>query len=308
MRRGAVETIDAASLSLVRSALVEDLAGFGDITSRWVVPADLPGRASVEARQELVVCGLPLAAAVLGEIDPAATFTALVEDGAEAGPGDTLATISGAARSLLSAERTILNFLMHLSGVATQSRRFARAVEGTGATVVDTRKTLPGLRTWEKRAVVYGGCGNHRFGLFDMVLIKDNHLAAAGGVRAAMERVKAARPYSVKVEVEVENEADLREAIACGADIVMLDNQDLESLRRMVRLARDLQPGVILEASGNVSLANVREVAGTGVDFISTSALTMGAPPVDLGMTLTTGAGPVPGAGSGGGAGLAAGD
>jgi nicotinate-nucleotide pyrophosphorylase (carboxylating) len=227
---------------------------------------------------------------VLAEIDPAAVFTPLVDDGASAGAGDRLATLEGSARGLLSAERTILNFLMHLCGVATQSQRFARAVEGTRATVLDTRKTTPGLRAWEKRAVAYGGCSNHRFGLFDMVLIKDNHLEAAGGVRAAMERVKAARPHNVKVEVEVESEADLREAIACKADIIMLDNQDLESLRRMVSLARELEPGVVLEASGRVSLSNVREVAGTGVDLISTSALTMGAPPVDLGMTLTVGA------------------
>jgi nicotinate-nucleotide pyrophosphorylase (carboxylating) len=282
--------IDEASLSLVRTALAEDLAGYGDITSRWTVPAELPGRAVIEAREEIVVCGLPLAAAVLAEIDATAIFTNLVDDGTSAGPGGRLAILEGSARSLLSAERTILNFLMHLSGVATQSRRFARAVEGTGATVVDTRKTIPGFRAWEKRAVAYGGCGNHRFGLFDMVLIKNNHLEAAGGVRAAMEQVKAARPYYVKVEVEVENEADLREAIACKADIIMLDNQDLASLRRMVSLARELEPGVVLEASGRVSLSNVREVAGTGVNLISTSALTMGAPPVDVGMTLTVGA------------------
>jgi nicotinate-nucleotide pyrophosphorylase (carboxylating) len=282
--------IDVASLNLVRVALAEDLAGYGDITSLWTVPAELRGRAVVEAREDVVVCGLPLAAAVLAEIDPAAVFTPLVDDGASAGAGDRLATLEGSARGLLSAERTILNFLMHLCGVATQSQRFARAVEGTRATVLDTRKTTPGLRAWEKRAVAYGGCSNHRFGLFDMVLIKDNHLEAAGGVRAAMERVKAARPHNVKVEVEVESEADLREAIACKADIIMLDNQDLESLRRMVSLARELEPGVVLEASGRVSLSNVREVAGTGVDLISTSALTMGAPPVDLGMTLTVGA------------------
>ena len=282
--------IDEVSLKLVRAALAEDLAGYGDITSAWTVPAGLAGRAVIEAREEIIVCGLPLAAAVVAELDPAAVFTSLVDDGASVGAGDRLATVEGVARGLLSAERTVLNFLMHLCGVATQSRRFAWAVEGTGVTVVDTRKTIPGLRAWEKRAVVYGGCGNHRFGLFDMVLIKDNHLKAAGGVRAAMERVKAAHPYGAKVEVEVENEADLREAIACKADIIMLDNQDLESLRRMVSLARELEPEVVLEASGNVLLSNVREVAGTGVDFVSTSALTMGAPPVDLGMTLTVGA------------------
>jgi nicotinate-nucleotide pyrophosphorylase (carboxylating) len=198
--------------------------------------------------------------------------------------------MEASARCILSAERTMLNFLIHLCGVATQSRRFAQAVEGTGARVVDTRKTIPGLRAWEKRAVALGGCGNHRFGLYDMVLVKNNHLEAAGGVRAALERVKAAQSGYVRVEVEVENEADLREAIACKADVIMLDNQDLESLRSMVRVARELQPNVVLEASGRVSLNTVRAVAETGVDLISTSALTMGAPPVDLALSLTMGA------------------
>jgi nicotinate-nucleotide pyrophosphorylase (carboxylating) len=200
-----------------------------------------------------------------------------------------LAAIEGSARSILTAERTMLNFISHLSGIATQSRRFARAVAGTGATVVDTRKTVPGLRLWEKRAVVLGGCGNHRFGLFDMVLVKNNHLAAAGGVRPAMDRVKAAGARYMKVEVEVESEADLREAIACGADIIMLDNQDLTSLRHLVGVAQGIRPDVILEASGGVSLDNVRAVAETGVDLISTSALTMGALPVDVRLTLQMG-------------------
>jgi nicotinate-nucleotide pyrophosphorylase (carboxylating) len=282
--------IEYASLPLVRQALAEDLAGHGDITSALVVPPDLTGRAIITAREELVVCGLPLAVAVMSEVDPRAIFTSLVEDGAEVTDRDQLATIEGPARSILAAERTMLNFLSHLSGVATQSRRFARAVEGTGATVVDTRKTTPGLRAWEKRAVVCGGCRNHRFGLFDMVLVKNNHLAAAGGVRQALDMVESARSRYVKVEVEVECEADLREAIACGADVIMLDNQDLDSLGRLVRIARKLEPRVVLEASGGVSLNTVRAVAETGVDLISTSALTMGAPSVDLGLTLTTGA------------------
>jgi nicotinate-nucleotide pyrophosphorylase (carboxylating) len=281
--------IDQAGQQLVRRALAEDLAGYGDITSQWTVPAALAGHAVITAREEVVVCGLPLAEAVMKAVDPQAAFTRRVEDGAQVTPGTVLAAIEGPARSILSAERTMLNFLIHLSGVATQSRRFARAVEGTGALVVDTRKTIPGLRAWEKRAVVYGGCGNHRFGLFDMVLVKNNHLEAAGGVRAALERVKAARPHYIKVEVEVESEADLREAIACKADVIMLDNQGPDSLRRLVQIARELEPGVVLEASGRVSLANVREVAETGVDIISTSALTLGAPPVDLGLTLTVG-------------------
>ncbi len=279
--------IDEATRELAGRALAEDLGGRGDITSEWTVPAELRGHAVISAREEVVVAGLPLAQAVMRLVDPQAVFTRVVDDGSVVVSGGQLATIEGSARGILSAERTMLNFLIHLSAVATQSRRFARAVEGTQAKVVDTRKTLPGLRAWEKRAVVCGGCGNHRFGLFDMVLVKNNHLEAAGGVRAAMERVRSAGRDYVKVEVEVENEADLREAIACHADVIMLDNQDLDSLRRLVQVARSLDAAVVLEASGRVSLENVRAVAETGVDLISTSALTMGAPPVDLALSLT---------------------
>lgn len=281
--------IDQGSLALVRQALSEDLAGYGDVTSQWTVPAELPGHAYIDAREGLVVCGLPLAEAVMHEVDSGVVFAALVDDGTAVTAGTKVATLEGPARSILTAERTMLNFLIHLSGVATHSRRFADAVRGTGAAVVDTRKTIPGMRFWQKRAVVYGGCANHRFGLFDMVLVKNNHLEAAGGVRAAMGRVKAAHPHYIKVEVEVESEADLREAIACDADIIMLDNQDVDSLRRLVSIARELKPDMALEASGRVSLATVRSIAETGVDLISTSALTMGAPPVDLGLTLTIG-------------------
>lgn len=282
--------IDLASRELVLRALAEDLGGYGDITSRWTVPADLGAHAVITAKEDLVVAGLPLARVTMETVDTQATFTEIVGDGSQVASGTRIASIEGPARSILGAERIMLNFLMHLCGVATQSRRFAQAVEGTGATVVDTRKTLPGMRFWEKRAVAYGGCGNHRFGLFDMVLVKNNHLEAAGGVRAAMDRVRAANAHYVKVEVEVESEADLREAIACGVDVIMLDNQDLDSLRRLVQVARGLQPGTVLEASGRVKLANVRAIAETGVDLISTSALTLGAPPVDIDLTLTSGA------------------
>jgi nicotinate-nucleotide pyrophosphorylase (carboxylating) len=281
--------IEQASLLLVRQALAEDLAGYGDITSSWTVPSSLRGRAEITAREDLVVCGLALAEAVMAEVDPRAVFTPLVEEGASVTDRDRLATIEGPVRSILTAERSMLNFLSHLSGVATQSRRFARVVEGTAARVVDTRKTTPGLRLWEKRAVVCGGCHNHRFGLFDLVLIKNNHLTAAGGVRQAMDRVREASPGYLKIEVEVESEADLREAISCGADVIMLDNQGVESLRRLVRLARELEPKVLLEASGGITIETVRAVAETGVDLISTSALTMGAPPVDVGLTLRSG-------------------
>jgi nicotinate-nucleotide pyrophosphorylase (carboxylating) len=275
-----------ADVRLVRGALAEDLAGYGDITSELTVPGRLRGRAVITARQDMVVCGVDLARVVMREVDPRAAFTAVVADGAQAKDRDVLVAIEGPARSILTAERTMLNLMGHLSGVATQSRRFARAVAGTGAVVVDTRKTIPGLRRWEKRAVVLGGCRNHRFGLFDMILIKNNHLEAAGGVRAAMDRVRLAGTAYIKVEVEVESEADLREAIACGADIIMLDNQDVESLGRLVGVARGIKRDVVLEASGGVSLDTVRAVAETGVDLISTSALTMGAPPVDVSLTL----------------------
>jgi nicotinate-nucleotide pyrophosphorylase (carboxylating) len=276
-----------ADVRLVRLALAEDLAGYGDVTSELTVPEESRGRAVITARTDMVVCGLDLARTVMREVDPRVTFTALVQDGTQAKDRFELAVLEGSARNILTAERTMLNLLSHLSGVATQSRRFARAVVGTGALVVDTRKTIPGLRYWEKRAVVLGGCHNHRFGLFDMILIKNNHLAAAGGVRAAMDRVKTAGTPYIKVEVEVESEADLREAITCGADLIMLDNQDVDSLRHLVAVARSIKRGVVLEASGGVSLDTVRAVAETGVDLISTSALTMGAPPVDVGLTLT---------------------
>ena len=272
--------------SLVRRALAEDLGGYGDVTSQATVPAELRGKAHIVAREELVVCGLPLAAAVMGAVDPRADFNALLRDGSLTADGEVVAAIEGPVRSLLMAERTMLNFLSHMSGVATQSRRFAQAVEGTGATVVDTRKTTPGLRQWEKQAVIHGGCGNHRFGLFDLVLIKNNHLTAAGGVREAVRRAQKAAPHYLRIEVEVESADDLREAVAAGADIIMLDNQTVDDLRELVALARELKPDVILEASGGVTLETVRAVAETGVDIISTSAITMGAPSADLSLTL----------------------
>ena len=278
--------IDQASLTLVRQALAEDLAGFGDVTSAWTVPVNLQGQAEIIAREDLVVCGVPLAALVMREIDPEVEFSPLTCDGTALAPREPVALIQGSVRSILTAERTMLNFLSHLSGVATESRRFAQAVAGLPARVVDTRKTTPGLRVWEKRAVVFGGCRNHRFGLYDMVLIKNNHLTAAGGVREAIRRAKEARPHTMKIEVEVENADDLREAIAAGADVIMLDNQSPASLRALVQLARAIRPEVVLEASGGVTIENVRVVAESGVDVISSSAITMGAPAANLSLTL----------------------
>ena len=275
--------IDDTSRDLIRLALREDLGGYGDVTSEWTVPAGTRSEGFLVTRDRAVISGLDLAAAVLAEVDGAAVFERMVEDAAAVEPGAKLARVEGLSRSLLAAERTLLNVLAHLCGVATQARRFSEAVSGTAAVVVDTRKTLPGLRVWEKKAVRDGGCGNHRFGLFDMVLIKDNHVFAGGGVAATVSRARKAAPFSMKVEVEVADEQGLRDALAAGADIVMLDNVSVSELGRLVRLARELDPNVLLEASGRVDLDTVRAIAESGVDLISTSRLTAGALPVDIG-------------------------
>jgi nicotinate-nucleotide pyrophosphorylase (carboxylating) len=276
--------IDDTSRELIRLALREDLGGYGDVTSEWTVAAETRSEGFLVTRDHAVVSGLDLAAAVLAEVDGEAVFERVVSDGAVVEPGAKLARLEGAARSLLAAERTLLNILAHLCGVATQTRRFSDAVAGTAAVVVDTRKTFPGLRVWEKKAVRDGGCANHRFGLFDMVLIKDNHVVAGGGVAATVRRAREAAPFSMKVEVEVADEQGLRDALAAGADIVMFDNVSGPELGRLVCLARQLSPGVLLEASGRVSLETVRAIAESGVDIISSSRLTAGAPSVDVGL------------------------
>lgn len=277
-------SIDDTSRDLIRLALREDLGGYGDVTSEWTVAAETRSEGFLVTRDRAVISGLDLAAAVLGQVDREAAFERLVADGSVLEPGAEVARLQGAARSLLAAERTLLNILAHLCGVATQAQRFSEAVAGTGATVVDTRKTSPGLRVWEKKAVRDGGCGNHRFGLFDMVLIKDSHVVVGGGVAATVRRAREAAPFSMKVEVEVGDEQGLREALDAGADIVMFDNVSGPELGRLVRLARQIDPAVLLEASGRVSLETIRSIAESGVDIISSSKLTAGAPPVDLGL------------------------
>ena len=276
--------VDDTSSELIRLALREDLGGYGDVTSAWTVAPETRSEGFLVARDHAVISGLDLAAAVLAEVDREAIFERLAADGSTVEPGAKLARLEGRARSLLAAERTLLNMLAHLCGVATQARRFSDAVAGTAAVVVDTRKTTPGLRVWEKKAVRDGGCANHRFGLFDMVLIKDNHLVAGGGVGATVRRAREAAPFSMKVEVEVADEQGMREALASGADIIMFDNVSGPELGRLVRLARDLARAVLLEASGRVSLETVRAIAESGVDIISSSKLTAGAPPVDVGL------------------------
>jgi nicotinate-nucleotide pyrophosphorylase (carboxylating) len=269
-------------LPLVERALAEDI-GSGDATGSAVLAAEGTCQASVEARTKLVVCGLPVALAVLEAVDPELRVETLLPEAGLADVGDALLTITGRARSVLAAERTALNFLGRLCGVATHTRRFVEAVAGTGALILDTRKTLPGWRVLDKYAVAVGGGHNHRFGLYDALLIKDNHVAAAGGVGAAVQAARAAAPSHLMLQVEVESEAQAAEAIEAGARWLLLDNQTPAQLRR---LAERFGGKAVLEASGGITLANVREIAETGVQRISIGALTHSAPNADLALEL----------------------
>ncbi len=269
---------------LIDLALAEDI-GPGDATSEAILPPDLCLRAHIIAKQAGVVAGLPVAEAVFRRVDPSVQFTARVSDGARVEAGTVLAEVEGPARSLLAAERTALNFLQRLSGIATLTRRFVEAVAGTRAVILDTRKTHPGWRALEKYAVRMGGGQNHRMGLYDMILIKDNHIAAAGSITEAVRRARAARP-DLPIEVEVKNLDELREALELPVDRIMLDNFDLESIRIAVRIAAGRVP---LEVSGGVTLERVAELAATGVDYISVGALTHSAPALDISMDVVEG-------------------
>jgi nicotinate-nucleotide pyrophosphorylase (carboxylating) len=267
--------------ALIALALREDI-GTGDITTEACVPAEARIDARLLARERLVLAGLPFFARVFALLDPAVTVTPRCEEGAEV-PGNTVvATVSGPARSVLTGERTALNLLQRLSGTATLSRRFAEALAGLPARVVDTRKTTPGMRFLEKYAVRMGGAANHRMTLDSGVLIKDNHIVAAGGLTAAVTRARAAAPHLLKIEVEVTTLALLEEALAVGADVIMLDNMSTAMMREAVARVRAVAPATLVEASGGLSLGRVREVAETGVDLLSVGALTHSARGVDL--------------------------
>ncbi len=266
---------------IVRLALLEDLAPAGDITSDSAVPSTAALHAVLRAREAGVVAGLDAALLSLRLVDPSVVVSVSLGDGAAVEAGGTIAEFRGAARSILMAERTMLNFMGHLSGIATLTREYVRAVAGTRARITCTRKTTPGLRALEKRAVRLGGGINHRFSLADAVLIKDNHIAAAGGVRAALERAQSAAGHMRVIEIEVDTLAQLREALPLRPHCILLDNMDLGSLREAVALAGD---SVVLEASGNIRLDTVRPVAETGVGYISVGALTHSAPRLDLGL------------------------
>lgn len=269
---------------LVRQTLLEDLGQAGDITTDAVVPGDLMAVGSLKAREAGRVCGMQIAKEAFRHLDPGVQLERLVVDGSDVEAGAQLARLEGRASALLTAERTALNFLAHLSGIATATRDWVRLAAGHRARVVCTRKTTPGLRCLEKYAVRVGGGANHRFGLDDAVLIKDNHLALAGSVAEAVRRVRAASGHMVKVEVEVDSLDQLREALAVGVDAVLLDNMRGERLVEAVRLAQ--QRGVVSEASGGVSREALREIAATGVDLISAGWLTHSAPALDVALDL----------------------
>jgi len=270
---------------LLELALEEDV-GPGDLTTRAVVEPDRQANAFIEARAALVSCGIDVAGAVLHQVDPATRFERRAAEGATASPGDALALVSGPMRALLVAERTMLNFLQRLCGVATHTRRFVDAVAGTGAHIVDTRKTLPGWRVLDKYAAAVGGAINHRMGLFDGILVKDNHVALAGGVAPAVKAALAAAPAGVRVQVEVESVEDAVVACDVGADFLLLDNCEADKLREIVACVGNR---ACLEASGGITLENVRAIAETGVSRISIGALTHSAPAVDISMEIGPG-------------------
>jgi nicotinate-nucleotide pyrophosphorylase (carboxylating) len=265
----------------VHAALLEDLGRAGDITSMATIPERATARAIVSSREEGVVAGMALAETAFQLVDPSVTFKAKVADGVRLKKGTVLADVKGNARSILTAERTALNYLMHLCGIATYTARFAAAIAHTGAKVTCTRKTIPGLRAFEKYAVRCGGGSTHRYGLDDAILIKDNHVAVAGGVAEAIRAARAYAGHLVKVEVEVTTLAQLESALAEKPDVILLDNMSPQTLAKAVKLTAGR---VVLEASGGINLETIRAVAETGVDFISTSKITMAAPTLDIGL------------------------
>ena len=271
-----------ALVRVIRIALDEDI-GPGDITTGAALRGDETGIARATAKTEMVVAGIDVFGEVFLTLDPALVFTARQRDGETAGKGDLLAEISGSLASILTAERVALNLFQRMSGIATMTRRYSDAVRGTRAKILDTRKTAPGLRILDKYAVRVGGGHNHRFALYDGILIKDNHIAAAGGIVTAVKRIRERVPHTLKIEIEVKNMTELEEALAAGADAILLDNMGIEEMAQAVHRAGGK---VSLEASGNMTLERVREVADTGVDLISVGALTHSVMAADISLNV----------------------
>jgi nicotinate-nucleotide pyrophosphorylase (carboxylating) len=274
--------------AIIDLALAEDI-GTGDATTLATVPAGRTAEAVMLAKEEGVLSGIDVARQVFRAVDPSVTFEALAEDGQALTDRMLIARVSGPARSILTAERTALNFVQRLSGVATSTAHYVSLVEGTGTTIVDTRKTTPGMRLLQKRAVMHGGGGNHRFGLADGILIKDNHLAAIGGPRRITDAITAARaqaPHTLKVEVEVTTLEELREALDAGADIIMLDNMSTGTMQQAVAIRDGHANSPLLEASGGITQSRIREIATIGIDLISVGALTHSSPALDISLDI----------------------
>ncbi|NOX83999.1 MAG: carboxylating nicotinate-nucleotide diphosphorylase [Alphaproteobacteria bacterium] len=265
----------------VARALREDLGDAGDITSAATIPANAVSRSLIAARQPGVIAGVDAVRAAFRQVDPAINVTVEAGDSARVEQGDVLISLDGPSRGVLSAERVALNFLGHLSGVATATAALVDAVAGTKAQITCTRKTTPGLRALEKYAVLCGGGRNHRFGLYDAVMIKDNHIAAAGGIAPALAAAKSALGHMVKVEIEIDRLDQLEAAISGGADVILLDNMSTDHMKQAVAIN---QARAILEASGNVTVKSVRAIAETGVDIISSGWITHSAPSLDVGL------------------------
>jgi nicotinate-nucleotide pyrophosphorylase (carboxylating) len=268
---------------IIRRALDEDI-GNGDITTLATVDEDKKTEGFFIAKEEGVICGLPVLTRVFEIIDPDVALEYFVSEGDAIKKGDRIAGITGPARSILTAERVALNLLQHLSGIATQTKRAVRQVAGTKAKIVDTRKTTPGLRSLEKYAVRVGGGSNHRYNLADGILIKDNHISAAGGIANAVAKSRGSATHMLKIEVEVENFAQIEEALQSGADIIMLDNMSIEDMKKAVDM---IDGRAVVEASGNMGERDLREVAMTGVDLISIGALTHSVRALDISLRFT---------------------
>lgn len=267
---------------IVRWTLQEDIDG-GDVTSRWTIAAESRVCAQFLVKAEGVVAGLAVAKMVFAQIDSGVLFSELIADGTPVCPGDIVAKVEGLGRAILSGERTALNFMQRMSGIATLTQRYVEAVSGTRAVILDTRKTAPGIRILDKWAVRLGGGQNHRMGLYDMVLIKDNHIAACGGITAAVQRVQSQNTQHLPVEVEVKDLDELQEALCLDVDRIMLDNMSLEHMRQAVQVTNGRIP---LEASGNVNLKTVGAIAATGVDYISIGELTHSVKALDISLDI----------------------
>jgi nicotinate-nucleotide pyrophosphorylase (carboxylating) len=273
---------------LIDMALDEDL-GSGDITTQFLIPADAAGTAVITAKEDLVVCGLPVARRVFERVEPSIGFTSDVEDGDRVNAGAVVVRLSGSMAALLAGERTALNFLQRLSGIATHTRDHVNVLAGASARLVDTRKTTPGWRVLEKYAVRAGGAANHRMGLYDGVLIKDNHIAACGRISTAVSRIRSHTSHLVKIEVETTTLEEVREALDAGADVIMLDNMTADTMAKAVELVAGR---ALVEASGGVAMEDLKPLADIGIDIISMGTLTHSARAVDLSMSIAAGPNP----------------